>query len=179
MSDAPFTRRLPSARADPIDDARTARLLVESLLAVPLRAETIAVVLDHERRGLAIVSVDHDEAAVPRGAEASLAPCPRAGAIAVRAGRARRPARAPGHGDDVVLEVAEWLLAAARHDDVGAVLLASVRPGRGDELDDAERWLTLDELLGAAGVELLEWYVVGRGVSCPRVLVGEPPRWGA
>jgi len=30
-----------------------------------------------------------------------------------------------------------------------------------------------------AGIELIEWYVYGRSVSRPRVLIGEPQRWVA
>jgi hypothetical protein len=67
------------------------------------------------------------------------------------------------HGDDV---------------DLGAVIIASVRPGADADPDDLDRWLEISGRLEGAGVELLEWFVVGREVSCPRDLLGERPRWG-
>ena len=61
---------------------------------------------------------------------------------------------------------------------VGAIIVASVRPS--DECaraDDADRWFELCDTAEQAGVELLEWFVIGRSVRCPRDLVGVPPRW--
>lgn len=79
---------------------------------------------------------------------------------------------------DAVLHVADMLAEAAHLDpEVGGVVIASFRPGGTDELDDLERWLTIDEQLDAVGVELIEWFVVGGAVSRPRTLVGEPSRW--
>ena len=50
----------------------------------------------------------------------------------------------------------------------------------GADLDDVERWLELDGIVSDAGIELVEWFVVGiGGVACPRELVGEPERWAA
>ncbi len=51
------SHRFPHADGSPIDDA-SARLLFESALAVPRRAETVVVLLDHDRRGRAILNVD-------------------------------------------------------------------------------------------------------------------------
>ena len=42
---------------------------------------------------------------------------------------------------------------------------------------DVDRWLGMCDLADAAGLELIEWYVVGAAVRCPRDLVGMPPRW--
>ena len=81
---------------------------------------------------------------------------------------------------DAVLDVAELAIALAdRSPLVGAAVIASVRPAGGDDLDDVERWLELDERFAMAGIELVEWYVYGRSVSRPRVLFGEPERWAA
>jgi hypothetical protein len=81
---------------------------------------------------------------------------------------------------DAVLDVAELSIALADGSPaVGGALIASVRPTGGDELDDVERWLDLDERFAMAGIELVEWYVYGRSVSRPRVLIGEPERWVA
>ncbi|MFK8026150.1 MAG: hypothetical protein AB8G26_19505 [Ilumatobacter sp.] len=68
---------------------------------------------------------------------------------------------------------------AALNPDLGGVIVVSFRPGGSDQLDDVERWLTMDEELGAVGVELVEWFVIGGAVSRPRTLVGEPSRWAA
>ena len=82
--------------------------------------------------------------------------------------------------NDSVLRVADLVTEVAhRVDDIGAVIIASFRPSGSDELDDLERWLTIDEQLGLVGVELLEWFVVGRSISCPRSLFGDPARWVA
>lgn len=79
---------------------------------------------------------------------------------------------------DAVLHVADMIAEAAHRDpEVGGAIIASFRPGGADELDDLERWLTIDEQLGMVGVELIEWFVVGGAVSRPRTLVGEPSRW--
>lgn len=79
---------------------------------------------------------------------------------------------------DVVFEVAELVVDCAhQNDEFGAAILVSVRPGQGEELADADRWLELSDRFDSAGIELVEWFVVGRGVSLPRTLVGDPPRW--
>lgn len=135
------SHRFPRAHADPIDDAR-AQLVIGSVIDVPLRHEIVALVLDHQRRGIAIVNVDRVDD--PEGVHA-------VAELVIELARRHRPAR--------------------------AVILASVRPDGGDELDDVERWLDLDHDLAAAGVELVEWYVIGTSVSRPRALLGEPERW--
>ncbi len=82
--------------------------------------------------------------------------------------------------NDSVLHAADHITGVAHHlDEIGAVVIASFRPGGSDELDDVERWLTIDEQLGAVGVELIEWFVIGTSVSCPRALLGDAPRWAA
>lgn len=53
----PRPRRVPRARLDPIDDSRRARSLLDNVIDVPLRPETVVVVLDDHRCGLAIVTV--------------------------------------------------------------------------------------------------------------------------
>lgn len=82
--------------------------------------------------------------------------------------------------NDSVLHVADHIIERGHLiDDVGAVIIASMRPGSGDELDDIDRWLTIDEQLSLVGIELVEWFVIGRSVSCPRALLGEASRWVA
>jgi len=81
---------------------------------------------------------------------------------------------------DAVLNVLDTVVAAACGEpDLAAVVLASVRPGAAfDDPDDVDRWLEMSDAADEAGLELLEWFVIGPGgVSCPRDLIGEPPRW--
>jgi len=134
---------LPRAGIDRIDDPRLALSLLGILLTAPAATETIALLLDDDRRGLSVLRVAGTR-----------------------------------HADNV-LSVAESVIERAhQHDDFGAVILASVRPGGSDQLDDLDRWLELCDLFEAIGVELVEWFVIGRATSCPRELFGEPPRWG-
>ena len=146
---APRAIRLPRAGIDPIDREATALAVVRTAAAWPLRHETIVVLLDDARCGIGLVVVNGTTE------------------------------------PDAVLEVAECLLDPAVHDGrVAAVIVASVRPdGRGPDVDaepdltDADRWLELDEIATGCVVELVEWFVLGDGLSRPRELVNEPPRW--
>ena len=79
---------------------------------------------------------------------------------------------------DSVLDVVDLVVMTAVADDrVDACVVASIRPGGSDDLDDLERWSEMSIRLEEAGVELVEWFVLGTGVSCPRALLGEPSRW--
>lgn len=80
---------------------------------------------------------------------------------------------------DAVHDVAEIAAAGGVACGNAAVVIATVRPERPADLDDAERWLDIDERLASVGVELVEWYVFGSGVTVPRDMIGEPPRWDA
>jgi hypothetical protein len=144
----PGATRLPRAGIDPIDCETTALAVVRTAAAWPLRHETIVVLLDDAHCGIGLVVVS-------------------------------------GTSDpDAVVEVAERILDPVVHDGrVAAAIISSSRPGddmRGDGggvLRDADRWLELDEIATGAGVELLEWFVLGDGLSRPRELVNAPPRW--
>ena len=64
----------------------------------------------------------------------------------------------------------------------GALVVASIRPGRGPMPGDVDRWLEASAIADDAGVDLLEWFVIDGGAGagtawCPRDLLGEPPRW--
>jgi hypothetical protein len=74
-----------------------------------------------------------------------------------------------------VVDVVAWQ--AGFHDDIAAVVAASVRPGGGVDAGDVDRWLEASDLLEGYGLELLEWFVIGDRTWCPRDLLGEPPRW--
>lgn len=86
------------------------------------------------------------------------------------------------HEPEAVVEIAERI---GDIDGVGAVVLATVRPGgstpRPDPSgrSDVDRWLEASDLLDRAGVDLLEWFVVTADgdITCPRELFGELPRW--
>lgn len=83
--------------------------------------------------------------------------------------------------DDAVIDVIESVLDPAVHGGrVGAAIVASVRPDDAVDHDwagDIDRWMEMSDLAEQGGVELLEWFVIANDVSCPRDLLGEPPRW--
>ena len=83
---------------------------------------------------------------------------------------------------DALFGVLEMLVGMA-DDEFDALIVATVRPpvvGVPDlDTFDVERWILASELVEDSGLELVEWFVVGAGVSCPRELVPEPPRWTA
>jgi hypothetical protein len=72
------------------------------------------------------------------------------------------------------------IAAAARHPSIDAVIVATSRPDGDVEPDDAHRWLEASDQCRAGGLELVEWFVLGRsGPQRPRELFGEPERWAA
>ncbi len=80
---------------------------------------------------------------------------------------------------DALFDVVD-LISDVNHagDELGAVVLATVRPGGAADPGDVDRWLEASSMLADAGIELLEWFVFdATGVMCPRDLLGEPPRW--
>ncbi len=80
--------------------------------------------------------------------------------------------------DDSVVAVVECIARPDLFDgDAGALVIATVRPGGTVTDGDIDRWLEICDLAEGAGLELVEWFVVGRSISCPRDLVGMPPRW--
>src|SRR3954452_25233108 len=86
---------------------------------------------------------------------------------------------------DSVLAVAECLaLAAADSPTLCGLVLATIRPDSDNDLPatlqgDIDRWIEANSITEAHGIELIEWFVVGRaGVDCPRDLLGDPERWG-
>lgn len=134
--------RIPRAHIDPIVTSHNAQLLIDELIDAPRRHETLAILLDDERRGISIVSVDGTFEA------------------------------------DAVFHVADLVVETTLSSSfVGSVILASVRPGGSDELDDLDRWIELSAQCSDVGIELVEWFVIGSRVSCPRTLLGEPSRW--
>ncbi len=58
------------------------------------------------------------------------------------------------------------------------LVVATVRPNGGLLAEDVDRWLEASQIAEGYGVRLIEWYVVHPdGISRPRELLGEPPRW--
>lgn len=140
------SHRLPRAGLDPITSHDDALVTIAMAVHRPLRPETIVVLLDDTRRGIALVVVTDTT----------------------------RP--------DDVLEAVECLTRPSTHAGrAGAIVVGSVRPGAlPDDADadrDVDRWLELSEIAEGHGVELLEWFVIGTEVRCPRDHLGEAPRW--
>lgn len=78
---------------------------------------------------------------------------------------------------DQVVEVVECIAQGNGSEHLGAIVVASVRPVGGDDPGDVDRWLEMSDIAESAGVELLEWFVIGRTISCPRDRLGAAPRW--
>ncbi len=59
----------------------------------------------------------------------------------------------------------------SQHPELGAIVVATIRPpapGVPDlDEDDVDRWLEACEMVEDAGLELLEWFVIGATVNCP------------
>ncbi len=143
---------IPRARIDPIQDAATALRMIKLATTEPRRNETIVVLLDDARRGIGLYIVSGTD------------------------------------DNQSVLEVIDCISASAtRYDEVDGVIIASVRtPSTVDTHDlaapdcedaDIDRWFEMSHIAEQAGLELVEWFVVGRSVTCPRDLIGAAPRW--
>jgi hypothetical protein len=81
---------------------------------------------------------------------------------------------------DSIVAVAECMaVAASRSPTLCGVVLASVRPDTLGLLPgDIDRWLMVDAITEAHGIELVEWFIIdGAGVECPRDVLGEAERW--
>lgn len=146
---APLPRRVPRARIDPIDDARRARTLIDAVVAVPLRPETIVVVLDDAHCGLGIVTVDG--AGDPERTVAVVE------VLAV-------PGLFDGEADALLVAT----VCPSRPD--AACLQA-------DDADRWFEMCDLAEAAGLELVEWFVYGP--DGVSCPRDRTGSPPRWPA
>ena len=85
------------------------------------------------------------------------------------------------HGPDAMFRILDTFLAATRGDACAAgLILATSRPDGEVEFGDIHRWLEASDQCAAGGLELVEWFVLGRtGPRCPRALFGERERWAA
>lgn len=149
MSSFCGAHRLPRATVDPIDSPRAALAVVDLALRRPLAAETVALVLDRDRRGRTIVVVDGTADpdsvvdVVERVAE-SIAATGRAGGLVVATSR---PGGGPEPGDED-----RWLEASEIADDLGVELV---------------EWFVIGG----------DRPTVAANATCPRDLLGEAPRW--
>jgi len=141
--------RVPRASIDPIDTPRAALAVVDLAMQHPPRAETIALVLDDDRRGRTIVVVDgiHEPDAVLDVVErvaSSIAVTGRTGKIVLAS---VRPGGGPLADDD-----GRWIEASELADDYGVDLI---------------EWFVIGG----------DRPTVGANATCPRDLLGEVPRW--
>ncbi len=139
----------PRATADPIDSPQAALAVIDLALSRPLTAETIALVLDQDRRGRTVVVVDGTEQpdavleVVERMAE-SIAATGHIGSLVVATAR---PGGGPEPGD-----ADRWLEASDLADAFGVELL---------------EWFVVGG----------DRPTVAANATCPRDLLGELPRW--
>jgi hypothetical protein len=132
------TRRIPRGFIDPIE-SRADALAVLSL-AAPFGHDTVAILLDAQRRGIGIVVVT-------------------------------------GTTDpDAIFGVIDVCL-NARDREISGLVLATTRPGGDMQAADRDRWIDATARCEHGGIELVEWFVIGEHIACPRDLAGEPPRW--
>jgi hypothetical protein len=125
--------------AGPIDSESDALAVLE--MGAPYDHDTIAILLDAERRGIgAIVVTDTFD-------------------------------------PDALFTVIDVCVAGPVLD-VDAVILATSRPGGDMTPADLDRWFEAATQCNDAGIELVEWFVLGTRVERPRELAGDPPRWG-
>jgi hypothetical protein len=78
---------------------------------------------------------------------------------------------------DQAIEVVECITQGEGCEQLGAIVVASARPDGGELPGDVDRWLEMSDIASLVGVELLEWFVIGRTITCPRDRLGEAPRW--
>ena len=136
-------------RPPPVRSAADALEVVALAMSRPPRPETIGFALDDDGRGDMVMIVDGTT----------------------------RP--------EAVVDMVELLADAAVAGHGSGLVVASVRPVPPSGTDlagiadaDIDRWLDASDVAADRGIELLEWFVVGPGgITCPREMFGEPPRW--
>ncbi len=81
---------------------------------------------------------------------------------------------------DALLGVVDMIVDSAAYDaEVHGLVLAAIRPGGDVDFADLGRWNEIDDLCASAGIDLIEWFVLGATISCPRDMCGTAPRWAA
>lgn len=140
MSRSCSTHRIPRGFIDPIE-SRADALAVFSL-AAPFGDDTLAILLDSERRGVGILMITGTTDA------------------------------------DAIFRVVDLCL-HAQYTDVSGLILATSRPDGDMQPVDRDRWIEIAMQCDDAGIELVEWFIIGAHITCPRELAGDPPRWSA
>ncbi len=81
---------------------------------------------------------------------------------------------------DAVIGVIDAFAESARLSlNVASLVVASVRPDGEFEVEDLARWHEADQSCWESDIELIEWFVVGTSISCPREFSGVPARWAS
>lgn len=81
-------------------------------------------------------------------------------------------------GGDLRLLIDHIVGRCAAENTARAVAIASVRPQRLPQLQFDNEWITSLDICQRAGVQLVDWFVIGRhGVDCPRIIAHEPGAW--
>ncbi len=79
---------------------------------------------------------------------------------------------------DALLGVVDVFAEAARSSiEVTGLIVASLRPDGEFVVGDLERWHDADESCAESDIDLIEWFVIGATIFCPRELCGVPARW--
>ena len=81
--------------------------------------------------------------------------------------------------DEAIVRVIEMVALAQGLHDHHRLIAATVRPGRGLEVGDDQRWMEASWAAERYGCQLIEWFVIGNGVWLPREVLGECQRWPA
>lgn len=59
-----------------------------------------------------------------------------------------------------------------------AIAIASVRPQQQSHLENGSEWDSARDICQRAGVQLVDWFVIGRhGVHCPRLVAHQSNEW--
>ncbi len=81
-------------------------------------------------------------------------------------------------GDDLRSLIDHIVGKCAAENSATAVAIASVRPQLQSQLHCAIEWTKASEICQRAGVQLVDWFIVGRsGVNRPRISANEPDAW--
>jgi hypothetical protein len=139
MPDLCSSRPIPRGFIDPIESATDALAVLS--LAAPFGHDTVAVLLDSDRRGVGILVVTDTR------------------------------------DDEAIFRIID-VCVGADYTEIGGLILATSRPGGDVMWSDASRWRRASRQCDDGGIEMVEWFVIGEHVCCPRDLAGDEPRWG-
>lgn len=78
--------------------------------------------------------------------------------------------------DDAIFPIIDVCI-DAQYTEISGLILATSRPGGAVMSTDASRWRRASLQCDDGGIELVEWFVIGTHICCPRELAGDEPRW--